>query len=280
MDEEMENMVEQQAAGGKAPVMEEGAEQQAAQSASNPFAGRLKKRYPDKEFADDEEVNGALGEYMDELENYQSSTEEANKKLMEVLQEAPELVSIIKDVSQGATFTEALSRHVDVDELKPMEGDPDYDAWNANIETRKKSRAERESRSKMYQENLEMSTAEIKAFKEESGMSEEDTGKFLTALNDLIGEVVDGKLTRKTLARMKKAVDYDMDVQTAAKQGEVAGKNAQIDTMKEKKAKKMEGDGLPNLTGQGSEVAETPKREKSPWDDAIDMETSRRKKLV
>lgn len=279
MEKEKMEMVDQQAAGEQAPVMEE-TEQQAAQSASNPFAGRLKKRYPDKEFANDDEVYGALGEYMDELENYQSSTEEANKKLMEVLQEAPELVNIIKDVSKGASFTEALSRHVDIDEIKPMEGDPDYDSWNANLESRKKSRAERESKAKMLQENLDMSIAEINKFKEESGMSDEDAGKFLSALNDLVGDVVDGKLTRGTLARMKKAIDYDMDVQTAAKQGEVAGKNAQIDTMKEKKAKKMEGDGLPNLTGQGSQSPEAPKPAKSAWDDAIDMETNRRKKLV
>lgn len=276
-EKDKEDMVEQQMEQGAETMQEAPVEQQAAEPASNPFADRLKKRYPDKEFTSDDEVSGALTEYLDELEGYQTSTEEANQKLTQVLQEVPELVGIIRDVSQGATITEALSRNIDIDEIKPMEGDPDYEAWNNNIESRKQTKAEREAKSQMYKENLDMSVAEIKAFQEENGMTPEDTSKFLNTLNEFIGEVVDGKLTKTTLARMKKALDYDMDVEMAAKNGEVAGKNAKIDAVKEKSKKKTDGDGLPAITGQGATAEAQPKKEKTDWEKAMEEEKSRRK---
>ncbi len=248
------------------------------QPPGNPFADRLKKRYPDKEFQGDDEINASLIEYLDELEGFQSSTQEADEKLREVLENAPELTAIIRDISKGASFTEALSRHIDVDELTPMEGDPDFDAWNNNLAERKKSRAEKEQRQKMYQENLDMTVGEIKQFAQDNDMSEEQTQSFLSAIGELVNDIVDGRLNKPNLMRLKKAIDYDTDVQSAAKTAEISAKNEKIEAKKADDKKKVAGDGLPNIVGQGGKDV-TPKP-KDDWEDAIDMEKNRRNKLI
>lgn len=267
---------------GETSIGGEGMEGEGAEAPaySNPFADRLKKKYPDREFGNDEEVHGALGEYLDELEGYQSSTSEATQKLEQVLNEAPELVAIIRDIGKGASFTEALSRNIDVDELTPMEGDPDYEAWNQNLEGRKKSRAEKEAMHKQYSENIDMSISEVKQFAEENGMSEPDTKKFLSSMNELIADVVDGKLTRSTLVRMQKALNYDMDVQEAAKTAEISAKNEKIEAKRETDKKKAKGDGLPNLTSQGGkDMPDSNTQESDPWSQSVDRELERTNKL-
>lgn len=239
---------------------------------ANPFAERLKKSYPDREFANDDEVNAALMEHLDGLEGYKSSTSGLHSKLAEVLDAVPELAGIIRDVSKGASFAEALSRNVDLEDLTPIEGDPDYEAWNKNLETRKAGK-------QSMQENLEMSAAEMRAFAEENGMAAEDATKFLGAVDALIGEVVSGKITRKTLAQMKKALDYEMDVQAAEQAGEVRGRNAKIEAKREAQNAAI-GDGMPGLTSSAAPPEPKPKPKSDPWAQAIDQDNAKRKKLV
>ncbi len=244
---------------------------------ANRFAERLSKRYPDKEFKSDDEINDALAEYLDELEGESTSNKEANEKLLDVFEMHPEVVGIIKDLAKGAGFTEALSRHVDVEELSPIEGDPDYDAWNTNIEERRKKREEQQGKAKMLEENVSKSIEEIDAFSQENNMTPEETQGFLQAINGLIEEVVDGKLTKDTLAKMRQAINYTKDVETAAKQGETAGKNAKIEKVKKTEKEKTKGDGLPAVTGSGSKTQPEPPAQKSdPFYEAAEMEKQRR----
>jgi hypothetical protein len=258
------------------PEMGDGAVSETAPA--NPFADRLKSRFPDREFENDDQMQEALVEYLDELEQNDKMTREANEKLVQVLQDVPELTAMIRDIAQGASFTEALSRHVDLDELTPVEGDPDYEAWGQNMEQRKKTRAEKQSRQKALDENIKMSLSEIEAFADENGMEEADVKSFIGTVNDFVGEIVDGKITKKTLAKLKKAIDYDMDVDAAVKQGEVAGKNAKIEKTKMAEKKKATGDGLPNLTTQGAkDIAPKQEVKTDDWAETIEREKSRQK---
>jgi len=243
---------------------------------ANPFADRLKKSYPDREFASDDDINSALTEHLDGLEGYQSSTKELHAKLAEVLDAEPAIAAIIRDIAKGATFAEALSRNVDLDEITPMEGDPDYEMWGQNMESRKSAKAEKEAGMQAMQENLDMSAAEIRAFAEENGMANEDATKFLESVDQLVGDIVSGKLTKQTLSRLKKALDYDMDVQSAAQAGEVKGRNTKIDAVKASD-KPIKGDGMPAITSTGTPK---PKPKADSWSQAIDAENTKRNKLV
>lgn len=243
---------------------------------SSPFYDRIKKAYPDREFASDDDVNTALMERYDGLEKYEESTKSLHSKLDMVLSSEPVIGALIRDVSKGATFMEALSRNVDLDELKPVEGDPDYEAWSKNLETRKQSMAEREAKAKEMQENLNMSLNEIKAFAEENGMAEADAQKFLSSVDELVGEVVAGKLTKSTLSRLKKALDYDIDVPTAMQAGEVKGRNQKIEAMRASEQER--GDGLPSITSSGTpEDKPKPKPKTDAWSAAVDAENKRKR---
>ena len=250
---------------------------QPMQPAANPFAERLKKAYPDKEFASDDDVNAALMEHLDGLEGYKGTTESLHQKLADVLDAEPVIAAIINDVSRGSTFIEALSRNVDIDELKPVEGDPDYETWAKNLEQRKSSKSEREAKTKAMQENIDMSISEIQAFAEENGMSNTDASKFLETVDQLVSEIVDGKLTRATLAKLKKALDYDMDVQTAMQAGEVKGRNQKIEAMRATNVER--GDGLPAIASSGNmeDKPSKPIPPKDPWAEAVEVDKKRTK---
>ena len=250
---------------------------QAPVTPSSPFYERVKKAYPDREFASDDDVNGALNERMDYLESYENDTKNLHSKLDMVLKSEPVIGSIIKDVSKGATFMEALSRNVDIDELKPIEGDPDYDAWTKNLEERNAAMAEREAKAKEMQDNFDMSMAEISAFAEENGMTEQDAKKFISSVDELVGEIVAGRITKSTLSRMKKALDYDMDVQSAMQAGEVKGRNEKIEVKRASESKR--GDGLPAITSSGT-LGDKPKPtvKTDDWSKAVE-EAKKREKL-
>jgi hypothetical protein len=275
MKKEQQMPVEAMAPQAAPAPMEGDMGQAAAAPMTNPFADKAKTAFPDREFASDDEINQAILEKYDELEGYHGKTSELLEKLSDILDAEPAIAAVLKDMIKGATFAEAISRNVDLDEITPIEGEPDYDLWANNLQERQKSKAEKEQQQKTMQENLDFSRAEIAAFAEENGMSNEDASKFLGTVDELVGEVVSGKLTKKTLAKLKKAIDYDMDITQAAEMGEIKGRNAKIEAVRAD-ASKPKGDGLPTLAGGQSESTPV---EKDYFSEAIDADKKRHNKF-
>jgi hypothetical protein len=73
-----------------------------------------------------------------------------------------------------------------------------------------------------------------------------------------------GKVSKDTLALLKRAVDYDKDVEGAREQGRVDGRNEKIEVEK----KRMKGSGLPNTSVGGNaseEVEEKKNNDTADW---------------
>jgi len=243
--------------------------------APRPLMDRMKQLYPDRELTDDE-LETAVIEHMDNMQKYKDS----NDRLTQAFQENPELLAVVRDVLKGASIAVAIARNVDIDELKPMEGDPDYEEWGKAAETRKSTAAERAKMAQELSANLDMSAKEVEAFASENGFDEEKTNKLLADIDVFVGDVVRGKLTKNTLAKFMKAIDYETDIAEAEKVGEVKGKNAAY-TKKKADKEQDTGDGLPELIGSGAAMKPEKKAmPKDPFMEAMEQETSKRKKFV
>ena len=193
-----------------------------------------------------------------ELLAYKDANEKANQKIMDALDAEPVLAKIIQDISMGASFQAAIARHIDPEDIVAQEGDPDYNAWEENRKARSEEMGKRKEFADRLAANQEMTKAEIKAFAEENGMSNEQAIEFLGQVDELFKNIYDGLIDRKTLALLKKAVDADQMVAEAREEGQIEGRNAKI---KETIAPTKVGDGLPKIaTSEDNPTPEPPKK--------------------
>jgi len=181
---------------------------------------------------------------LEELRKYKADQEQANQIIMDALDAEPVLAKIIQDIVNGATFREAVARHIDPEDLVASEEDPDYEAWSKNKELRISELNKRKEFEETMSKNREMTAREIRDFATEQGMVEEQAIEFLGKVDELFSNVYAGLIDRKTLAFLKKAIDADQMVEEARQEGEIAGRNAKIT---EKIAPSKVGDGLPKV---------------------------------
>jgi len=237
---------------------------------------RLRAEFPDKEISDDDLQKIAL-EHIKSLENYRTNNREANKKIIEVLESEPAVGEIIKDLSNGSGFREALARNFDVANLQPVEGDPDYEAWGKNLVERKKKRADQDNLRESLLKNQDSSIKAIKEFAKENNLSDDEANEFLSTLDGVLSKVKEGNITKEFLGMMKKALSSKNDITKAQELGEIKGRNEKIETIKQEA--KPAGDGLPNLTSSQTKEKEPVKVKPDPFNDSLLNFNERRKGL-
>lgn len=229
---------------------------------SEAFRNRIKQSYPDQELTDDESFYQKASEQLDNLEAYRNKNMEANKALMEIIDAEPAVAEVLKDMIKGASFREALARHFSVEDLTPQPGAPDEEGWKKNAELRSKRLADNELANKTKAENDDFSMKAIQEFAKETGLEPEKADEFLSKVGEALDEVYSGKISKTFLNSMWRALNYDSDLESAKKVGEITGMNKKIDV--DKNNKKV-GDGMPVVAGNG-----TPAPEKKPgWLDNL-----------
>lgn len=204
---------------------------------------RLKGRYPDKQFDDDEM---AWGQVNDDYDRYDKMADN-EKKLSDMFGNDPRSARFITEWKNGGD---------PVVELVKMYGEDITDAVNdpdklEEIAAANKEFVERVSKEKKleeeYQQNLEASINDMNSVQEEDGLSDEQMDAAMSWLIGVIGDGVRGKFAPETIRMAVKAQNYDADMADAAHEGEVRGRNTKID---EKLRKASEGDGVAALNGK------------------------------
>ena len=225
---------------------------------------------------DGEDLHGKALEHIQSLQDYKDKNESVNAKLLEVFETQPEIGSFLKDIVNGAPVNVAIARNFDVESLKAQEGDPDYDEWNKAIDGRKKTVAEKQKYLKEIDDNVKMSAKELDAFTKENKLSDSEAEDFLKSVDQLVADLVRGKVTKDALTRFYKGINYDKDIKEQAKVAEVKGKNAKIDELKKKEDSKV-GDGIPKLKAQNRVEKPKPPAKQDPWSQAIESHLKRNK---
>ncbi len=224
---------------------------------------RMKSKYPEKNFEDEEDFFGQIN---DDYDEYDKQLSERDKQLEEYKGREKVFSDMFTGDPRKAKFMQAWKDGEDPTIAMIRQFGPEFEdvlhdeSKQEEIAAANKEYAERVAQEKQYEEeyqkNLQQSIDNISAL-EKNGV---DSEKLDAAFGLLIGIVRDGlmgKFSPESIEMAFKAISHDADVETAGQDGEVRGRNAKID---EKLRKSKKGDGTEPLGGKNG--APEPKREK------------------
>lgn len=224
---------------------------------------RLRKKYPEKKFEDDEEIYGQISDDYDDYEAELEGYRGREKSLSDMFAADPRSAQFLTDMHNGNDPFVGLVRNFGVD-IKDVLDDPEM---QEKIAEANKEYVERVANSKKldeeYERNMEMTLETLRQFQSERGMSDEQIDKVVELLLGIVRDGVMGKFSTETLDMACKALNYDADVAAAGEEGEIAGRNAKIT---ENLRKSKQGDGTAPLGGKNGQGAGAERRPQSMFD--------------
>lgn len=223
------------------------AENEVVRSKRDQVVDRLRSRYPEKRFEDDDEIYGQIYDDYDqsekELENYRGQ----EKQFSDLFASDPRNAQFLSDMYHGQDPVLGLVRRFGV-EIKDVLDDPEM---QDKIAEANKEYVERVAKSKVldeeYEKNLDATLEMLRGFQTERGLSDEEIDEVMDALLGIVQDGVMGKFTRETVVMMLNAIHHDRDVSAASEEGRVAGRN---DKIVESLRKTERGDGTAPLSGK------------------------------
>jgi hypothetical protein len=183
-------------------------------------------------------------EYVKSLEDQVAKFEQANGKLYDLIEATPELLEVVRQMLGGKKFRSAILSVISTDDLSPKEGDGDYPDAMAALTDRQNFLKGKKEKEDQVMKNIEASAHAIEEFKQTNQLNDQEIKSFLESIDTDVSDMLDGKMTVKMLTHLWKASRYDSDVEMTAEQAKIAGRNEQIEVMKQTK----KDDGLPALT--------------------------------
>lgn len=211
---------------------------------------RLRRKYPDRRFEDDEEIFAATGDDYDEYEKNIEGYRKNERALSALFDADPRSAQFLVDMHNGNDPVLGLVRNFGV-EIKDVLDDP---GMQDKIAEANREYVERVAQSKKldeeYERNMDATLDTLRRFQEQRGMSDEQVDRVVEALIGIVRDGVMGKFSETTLDMVCKALDYEADVASAAQEGEVAGRNARI---VEQHRRASRGDGLAPLDGKNGQ---------------------------
>lgn len=196
-----------------------------------------------KTFESDADFEAFVKEKLTENEESLSGYKEADGKIIEVLDEYPELYAVVQDLIDGKPIEVALAANIDLEDITPLPDEEMYKQYEDAKNTRKERKTKIETMRKEFYTNLEASSEVIKEYFEEKGLTDENAEDYASFINNHIAEYNRGIVTKEFLDLFYKARNYAKDVIEAEEQGAIKGKNAKVDAEREKRA--TETDGMP-----------------------------------
>ncbi len=220
---------------------------EATMSKRDRHIGRLRERYPDKKFEDDEEIYGQIGEDYDNYENEIAGYKESEKKMSDMFSADPRSAQFLAEWSRGENPFLSLLKYFgpDIKEVLEDEGKMKEvsEAWAKDQERIAKSKQLDDE----YAKNMEASLQAMDEFKQERGLSDEQCDEMIVALFKIVQNGVIGIFDKSCFEFALNSINHDSDVATAQEEGVVAGKNQRVT---EKLRKSGKGDGVGALGGK------------------------------
>ncbi len=208
---------------------------------------RLRKKYPDKKFEDDEEIYGQISDDYDQYEHELEGYKKDEKSLSDMFGADPRSAQFLADMHNGQDPVLGLVRRFGVD-IRGVLDDPEK---QEKIAEANKEYVERVAKSKQldeeYEKNMDETLETLRQFQQERGMTDEQIDEVAAAMLGVVRDGVMGKFSKETLAMFVNAINHDADVANASEEGRVAGRN---DKIVEGLRKSEKGDGTSPLNGK------------------------------
>lgn len=208
------------------------------------YMERLKTKYPDKEFADDEALFGQTNDDYDSYDNELSGYREREKALSDLFASNPRSAAFLTDWRKGEDPIIGMVRKFGDDFKAALEDPEKQEALAAaNKEFAERIAQEKEYEGE-YQKNLNETLTTLETMQQDEGLSDEDIDSAMDFIVGIVRDGIMGKFTRESVAMALKAIRHDSDVEQADREGEVRGRNTKIE---EKLRKGSKNDGTANL---------------------------------
>lgn len=208
------------------------------------YMERLKTKYPDKEFADDEALFGQTNDDYDSYDNELSGYREREKALSDLFASNPRSAAFLTDWRKGEDPIIGMVRKFGDDFKAALEDPEKQEALAAaNKEFAERIAQEKEYEGE-YQKNINETLTTLETMQQKEGLSDEDIDSAMDFLVGIVRDGIMGKFTRESVAMALKAIRHDSDVEQADREGEIRGRNTKIE---EKLRKGNKNDGTANL---------------------------------
>lgn len=223
------------------------------------IGARLKNKYPDKEYADDEELFGQINDDYDQYDNELSGYKERETKLTDMFSRDPRSAQFITDMAQGKDPWASLITRIGIDGVKELLEDPtkleDFAASNKEYVERLSKEKSLEAE---WEKNMKATLAMLEQKQAELGMTDEQMDAAADWIRDVTNDAVLGIIKPETIDMAIKAINHDRDVTEAGVEGEIRGKNSRAEAQLRKPER---GDGTPTLKGANNSPAPQRQRE-------------------
>lgn len=235
------------------------AEEKQVKTRRDQFGERLKKKYPDREYADDEALFGQINDDYDEYDKQLSGYKERESKLTDMFTHDPRSAQFITDMAQGKDPWASLISRIGIDGVKEMLDDPDkMDEFAASNKEYVDRMAKQKGLEEEWEKNMKVTLSMLEQKQQELGLSDEQIDAVADWVKDITNDAVLGIIRPETVDMALKAINHDADVATASEEGEIRGKNAKAEA---KLRKPTRGDGTPTLAGANNSPAPSRRRD-------------------
>lgn len=220
------------------------------------IGGRMKEKYPDREFADDEELFGQIDDDYAGYEKRLGEYKGREESLMKLFEKDPRNAEFIADMAKGRDPWIAVIERLGIDGVTDLINDPEKQEVYAEANKKYVEKlAKEKDLEETYQKNLAESMKLVERVQTERGISDETMDAAMDLVIKMASEAILGTFTEQTVDMALKAVGYDAAVTNARTEGQVAGRNARI---QEQLRKPNGGDGQPNLSGSNNAPTRKP----------------------
>lgn len=214
------------------------------------FSERLKKKYPDREYADDEALFGQIDEdyanYDDQINQYK----EREGRITDLFSRDPRSAHFITEMAKGNDPWLGVIERLGIDGVTDLLNDPSKREQYAEENKKYLERIAKEKElEEEYYRNFTETCNVLEKIQQERGLSDEMIDEAYEVIKRITNEAVVGKVTEETMLMALNAINHDADVANARNEGTIAGRNTKIE---EKLRKPKTGDGTPNLAGSNN----------------------------
>lgn len=208
---------------------------------------RVIKRYPDRNFDNDDDLYDQIAADYDETDEQLAKYRSDEEKIGKLFDSDPRAGAFLMDWMDGENPVVILVRKYGTDFVDYM-NDPAHQEEVAKAQQDYLDRVSNEAKfEEEYKKNLDESLQNIDDATEANGWDEEKVNAALKKLGEMLDDYLHGKFTPESVQLLMNANDFDAAVATAEQEGEVRGRNANI---AERMRKRKAGDGTIHLDGK------------------------------
>ena len=218
---------------------------------------RMRTRYPDREFADDEEMFGQIGVDYDDYEQKLNDYKGREKAISDMYTSDPRSAAMMTAWRNGEDPLMYGVRRFGQEFIDALNDPAKQEQLAASQKEYLERVAEEKRLEEEYNKNLDATYAMLDKMQQERGLDDKTLGDAIALLRKIFEDALVGKFTEEEIDMALKAMNHDADVAQAERTGEVRGKN----TRAEAQLRQRTGDGTTVLDGRNNATREQPRRD-------------------